>query len=527
MTSTDKLTKLREAREFYENDLYEFARYINPGYMYGEIHRKLFHWLTKPDAFRKQLAMLPRGHLKSHCIAVWTVWTITKCPWCSIIYVSAGEELAKAQVYSIKNMLTSDRYRLLWPEMINEEESKRDKWTAWAINVDHPERKERGTRDHTLLVRTVKSNATGLHCSDLVFDDVVVPANAYSPSGRAEVRAAISQFASVLNPGGSIKAVGTRYHPKDIYGQFEEAKKRVYDETTGELLGEEMVWEVMEEEVEDCGDMSGNFLWPKVKCPRTNEWYGFDINVLAEIRAQYESVGELVQFYAQYYNNPNDPDSNRLDYNDFVYYDRKFLRNESGAWYFNQLPLAIYAAIDIAWTTGETSDFTAIVVVGVDSEGFYYVLDMDRFKTHDYEQYYERICRLQDYWGFKKLRVETNSGGKLVANQLETFIRQEGRSLIIESQYSTQHTGKKFERHASVLEWRYKKKYIKHYKGGLTPDLEDEIVMARPPHDDLEDALCSAVEIAKPPSQRAMRKAYNRDNVVVASDRFGGRRVAR
>src|SRR5690606_35143275 len=113
--STDKLL---EVREFYENDLFEFAKYINPDYMYGDIHRQVFEWLSKAES-PKQLLLLPRGHLKSHCVAVWTVWTITRQPWCSIIYVSAGEELAKAQVYSIKNMLTSDQYRLLWPEMIN------------------------------------------------------------------------------------------------------------------------------------------------------------------------------------------------------------------------------------------------------------------------------------------------------------------------------------------------------------------------------------------------------------------------
>lgn len=520
--STDKLS---EIREFYENDLYEFARYVNPDYMYGDIHREVFTWLMEDDL--KQLLLLPRGHLKSHCIAVWTVWIITMKPWSSIIYVSAGEELAKAQVYAIKNMMTSDQYRLLWPEMIHREESKRDKWSAWAINVDHPSRKERGTRDNTLLVRTVKSNATGLHCSDLVFDDVVVPANAYSPAGRSEVRGAVSQFASVLNPGGRIKAVGTRYHPKDIYGQFENAKKKLYDELTVEMIGEVNVWTIFEREVEDSGDMSGNYLWPRVLSPRNKEWFGFDIHVLAEIRAQYESVGELSQFYAQYYNNPNDPESSRLQYSDFTYYERKHLRNEKGLWYISERPLAIFAAIDIAWTSGETSDYTAIAVIGVDPEGFIYVLDLDRFKTSDYEVYYERISRLHDYWGFKKIRIETNSGGRLVANQLENYVRQEGRTLIIEPNYVSANSGKKFERHAAVLEWRYKKKIIKHFKGGLTPDLEDEVVMARPPHDDLEDALCSAVEICKPPSQRAIRSTHRFNNVVVASDRFGGRRSSK
>lgn len=518
---------LSKIKELYENDLFEFAKYLNPNYMYGEVHEKVFSWLSSKDASKKQLLLLPRGHLKSHCVAVWTVWTITRMPWCSIIYVSAGEELAKAQVYSIKNMLTSDAYRLLWPEMIHAEEAKRDKWTAWSINVDHPQRKHRGIRDNTLLVRTVKSNATGLHCSHLVFDDVVVPANAYSPAGRTEVSGAVSQFASVLNPGGEIKAVGTKYHPKDIYGKLSNAVKRLYDDTTGEIIGEAKVWEVMQEEVEDAGDMTGNYLWPKTRCPKTGEWYGFDINVLAEIRAQYESVGELVQFYAQYYNNPNDPESNRVDYSDFTYYDRKFLKSEQGAWRFQENQLSVFAAMDIAWTEGESSDYTAIVVIGLDKDGFIYVLDLDRFKTSDYNVYYEHICRLHDYWGFKKLRIETNSGGRLVANQLETFIRQEGRSLIIEPNYTASNTGKKFERHAAVLEWRYKKKYIKHFKGGLIPDLEDEVVMARPPHDDLEDALCSAVEISKPPSARASKFKTNIENVIVASNRFGGRRINR
>lgn len=519
---------VREVAQYYEDDLYEFAKYVNPDYMYGLVHEMVFNLLQDDsEEAKKQLLLLPRGHLKSHCIAVWTVWRITKDPWRSIIYVSAGEELAKAQVYAIKNMFLNDRYRLLWPEMVNEEEAKRDKWTAWAINVDHPARKERGTRDHTLLVRTIKSNATGLHCSDLVFDDVQVPSNAYTPSGRAEVQGAVSQFASVLNPGGTIKAVGTRYHPKDIYSKFEAARKRVYTET-GDLVGEVPVWQIFERAVEDSGDMTGNYLWPKTRCSRTGEWYGFDLNTLAEIRAQYESVGELTQFYAQYYNNPNDPDSNRLSYNDFTYYDRKHLKNERGVWYFVDKPLAIFSAMDVAWTTGESSDYTAIAVIGVDSEGFIYVLDLDRFKTHDYEVYYNKVSALHDYWGFKRLRIETNSGGKLVANQLENFVRQEGRSLIIDAAYTTSNSGRKSERFGSVLEWRYKKKIIKHFKGGLTPDLEDEVVLARPAHDDLADALSGAVEICKPPSTRAARSTeFNRANVIVASDRFGGRRVVR
>ena len=60
--------QLEEAREFYENDLYEFAKYLNPNYVYGEIHETVFRWLQEEGTSSKQLLLLPRGHLKSHCI---------------------------------------------------------------------------------------------------------------------------------------------------------------------------------------------------------------------------------------------------------------------------------------------------------------------------------------------------------------------------------------------------------------------------------------------------------------------------
>ena len=49
--------------------------------------------------------------------------------------------------------------------------------------------------------------------------------------------------------------------------------------------------------------------------------------------------------------------------------------------------------------------------------------------------------------------------------------------------------------------------------------------MARPPHDDLEDAVCAAIEIGRAPSSRSGRIGIKRDNVVIANNRFGGRRV--
>jgi hypothetical protein len=50
--------------------------------------------------------------------------------------------------------------------------------------------------------------------------------------------------------------------------------------------------------------------------------------------------------------------------------------------------------------------------------------------------------------------------------------------------------------------------------------LEEELVLARPAHDDLKDALAAAVEIAVPP--KARKESRTRKNNIISHPRFGG-----
>jgi phage terminase large subunit-like protein len=513
-----------QRRATYESSLWEFAQYINPHYAYGDVHEEVFNWLSGDKAASNQLLLMPRGHLKSHCIAVWAVWQITRDPTSTIVYLSAGEDLAKSQIYAIKNMFECEKYRKLWPNMLPDEEGRREKWSAWEFNIEHPLRKEHGIRDSTMIVKTVKSNAIGLHCSHLILDDVVVPRFAYSEVGRKEVSQAISQFASILNPDGVTKAVGTRYHPADAYAAMIDAKYEVFNDE-GEPVDEVPLWDVKQYVTEDVGDGSGNYLWPRVKSAITKKWYGFDQATLSKIKAKYKSTGEVSQFWAQYYNDPNDPDANRVDRSKFQYYDKALLRKEGGAWRYKDKVLNVYAGMDIAWSTGKRSDYTAVVVIGVDCDGYIFVLDMIRFKTNKYSEYYDKLLALHSYWDFKKVRIETNAGGALVVAQIRELMRKNGTIMNIDAKHKTAHDGKKQERHAQLVEPRYDSGMVYHYRGGLTQDLEEEVVLERPPHDDLEDSLCAALEIMVLPGKAASNR-FSESNVVRfrGNSRFGGAR---
>ena len=111
------------------DDLFTFARLINPQRVYGEIHKDVCKWLQSNNE-QNQLLLLPRAHMKSHLIAVWCAWWITKHPETTILYISATAELAEKQLYDIKNILTSRIYARYFPDMINPEEGKREKWAV-------------------------------------------------------------------------------------------------------------------------------------------------------------------------------------------------------------------------------------------------------------------------------------------------------------------------------------------------------------------------------------------------------------
>ena len=502
--------QLQEIRKLAEADLLTFAKLVHPERMYGEVHEKVFKWLQRSKT-PNQLLLLPRAHMKSHCIEVWCCWWITKHPETSILYVSATTTLAEAQLYAIKNTLTSHTYRRYWPDMVNEEEGKREKWTTGAISVDHPQRRAEGIRDFTVIAAGITTNTTGLHADVVVSDDVVVPDNAYTADGRAKCAAAMSQMASILNTGGIVKACGTRYHPADQYAVWKEQEISVFSDT-GEEIDKEPIWDLMEEVVE----RDGRFIWPRTS-RSDGKMFGFNRQELARISAMYS---DRIQFYAQYYNDPNDPESQRFDISRFQYYEQRKLALSYGKWWYGDEKLNVYAGIDFAFSLSKKADYSAIVVIGVDGANNIYILDIDRFKTDKINDYYERIERMHQKWEFRRLRAEVTVAQAVIVRDLKDRFKQAGSVISVDEHRPTRHEGSKEERIAAALEPRYENQQIWHYKGGYIPVLEEELIMARPAHDDIKDCLAAVVETARAPKSRMSATTQNTN--VVFSSRFGG-----
>ena len=477
----------------------------------GAIHVELAQWLTRQGGKDNKLVLLPRGHMKSKIAAYLAAWWITKNPAETILYVSATSPLAEKQLYQIKQVIDSPVYRRYWPDMIHPEEGKREKWAVEEICVDHPIRKLEGIRDPTVKATGLTGSTTGFHASKVILDDLVVPTNAYTDEGRDKVAALYSQLASIENPGAEEAVFGTRYDPRDLYNTLLLMKESVFDDE-GEVIDESLVYDVFQRVVET----DGEFLWPRQQ-RQDGTLFGFDAKILARIKAKYV---DSTQYYSQYYNNPNSSDNAPIDSSKFQYYERNLLKQNEGSWFIKERKLNIYAAIDFAFSLSKKADYTALVVVGVDGGGNYYVLEIDRFKTDRIVEYYSHIVKQQQKWGFRKIRAEVTVAQRSIVNELkESYIKPNGISLSIDEYNPSRHEGAKEERIASILEPKYDNLQVWHYRGGNCQSLEEELVMRRPPHDDIKDALANAINIAVIPKQWSSHASVSS---IKSHPRFGG-----
>lgn len=517
---SDKTALQDKIRRRAESDLEAFINLVHPLRVLGHVHKELISWWTSDKAKTHQMVLLPRDHGKSAMAAYRVAWEITKNPTIRVLYISSTANLAEKQLSFIKQILTSPVYSKYWPSMINADVGKREKWTNSEISVDHPLRKKEAVRDSTVFTGGLTTSLTGMHCDIAVLDDVVVQENAYSQDGRDRVSSQYSLLSSIEGADAKEWVVGTRYHPNDLYATLLTKKVEMFSKD-GELVSEDPLYEVFERAVEDVGDGTGEYLWPK-QARYDGKVFGFDQSVLAKKRAQYL---DKTQFRAQYYNDPNDASSASIKNSMFQYYDRARLQRIGGKWHYGGSRLNVYAAVDFAYTVRLKSDYSAIVVLGVDSKGNYYVLDIERFKTNMISEYFQKILFLHQKWDFRKLRAEVTAAQEIIVRDLkENYIKQHGLSLSVDEHKPNRHEGRKEERLEAVLQPKYSNLQMWHYAGGNCQILEEELILQNPPHDDVKDALASAIEIAVIPSAVGQNNLYGAGNNMnaVVNTRFGG-----
>jgi len=165
--------------------------------------------------------LVPRGHQKSTIISVcWTVQQLLRDPNETFGIYSAKWGLAKDLLHHIKNILTVSSLK----DIFGEFRSSNCRWTLEEIDI--AQKNFLTNKNPSVRTGGLDGGKTGTHCSKLLFDDPVTPENTTTADQTRKTIDSFRDCLPLLDSGGKVIVVGTRYSNGDLYGELLENESR-------------------------------------------------------------------------------------------------------------------------------------------------------------------------------------------------------------------------------------------------------------------------------------------------------------
>jgi hypothetical protein len=182
------------------------------------LHNDLALFLASPDD--KKLILVPRGHLKSSIVTVgWIIQQILKDFNVRILITNAVWDRARDFLYQINGFLTD---KSLLSEIFGRFDGPGSKFTIDAITVGQ---RTKGTiKEATITTAGVEKALTGGHYDIIVHDDLVEENNINTKEQIQKIIRFYENSLDLLDPGGKLLVVGTRWAMGDLYGHLIETQ---------------------------------------------------------------------------------------------------------------------------------------------------------------------------------------------------------------------------------------------------------------------------------------------------------------
>lgn len=324
--------------------------------VWGSIHHKI---VEKLDTLLKQacLILIPRGHFKSTLVTQnWTIQQLIKDPTLRILIASAELKNAKAFLGGIKSHFENN------PKFIDRfgDWTTKTKWSEEQLDIKG---KLPGPKEHTITTASIGTDMTSQHYDVIILDDIVNGKNCSSDEQRHKTFQFYTNCLDLLDPGGKLIVIGTRWHFFDIYSELMKLNKKIH--MLDFIVNEPSMYHPRYERREFekmFGDPETTYCFPERFTPK----YVKEI-----FNKKMVKPGGFYEFACQQMNWPV------MDKNSpFRMQDIQFIKT---------LPIGTvkYITVDPAGRNRITKeqDDTAIVVTGIDMHGNIYCVDCFSEKT--------------------------------------------------------------------------------------------------------------------------------------------------
>lgn len=202
---------IREAEaaqaEFFRQSLYLTAK-ILLGYkdLTWNTHGAVISAL-EADTIRK-LIVMPRGTFKSSLVSVaYPIWLLLRDPNLRILIDSELYTNSKNFLREIKGHLENEKMTRLFGKFRS---------TTWNEGEVIISQRNRNLKEASITCSGIGAEKTGQHYDVILMDDMNSPSNSNTPEGCQKVVDHYKYAAAILDPGGVLVLVGTRYSASDL-----------------------------------------------------------------------------------------------------------------------------------------------------------------------------------------------------------------------------------------------------------------------------------------------------------------------
>lgn len=431
---------------------------------WGKVHDDLEKVVNRKS--RKKLILVPRGHLKTSMITKgFSIQSILRDPNIRILITNQVWDKAREMLYEIKQMLED---KSILPKLFGDFVS--DRWREDDIVI---KQRTKALAAPTIGTSGVEAELTSSHY-DLIFcDDLQGEKNFQTPEQREKVKRYYRSMMDLLEPGGLMIVIGTRWHLDDVYQYIIDNESEYYDITVRKVI-------------ED-----GKIIFPEKFSKRFDSvlksWFAVKEQCMDFITYLKKRPSE--EFSSQYMNEPISIENQTFKREYFQYFERRPER------------LFVAMSIDPAISEKQSADYFAIRVDAMDENYNIYVLDYLRGHWKIAESV-DNVFNTYNKWKPSVVGLETVAYQKALKYVLEEAMRRRGVHFpITELKRNTNET-KEFR--IKALEPFYREGKVFHAGWMKDRELEEELqTFPKGKHDDLIDAGASMLELLVPGDSQA------------------------
>ena len=466
----------RRKKERALQDLYVFVREVL-GYedVAEQPHREMVGFLTQAvqelgkDQQRQSMLLVPRGCFKTTIGSVaLPLWLLAHYPNLRILITSHTHEYSKQILDEVKWHCVNNA---VFRELFGSWDVGSDQWSDDAIVIAP---RTVALKEPSIDTAGVDRSKTGGHYDLIIADDLHSERNIDTDGLRRKVRRHLQTLRPILEPGGVILIIGTRWHNDDAYGGIirREAERRDNNHATE--------WDIL---VRSAELPDGDLYFPARLTRR----------FLESQKANLES-----KFYSVWYDNKPLEEGSiifpkawwKFWQGDFYSIPTAVIKRADG----EVVPLFITMALDPAISGAAHSDYSGITVVGTSPSNDWYVLDARRVRGGPAVLLPELAYCIRTYHPHI-LSIETVGFQEMLKMWVLDRLSQMGLKVGIHEYKESTRRGKGARIEALQPRFKQGRIFLKSGLRDLYSELED---YPETTHDDLLDSLAQHSAVSRP-----------------------------